>query len=179
MHTRLHGWSAAACVLAAACLAAPAVAAAAPVTKSSRITQNGIGSLRIGMTIDDAQRRTGQTIDYQRFDPASDACGIGRLMPTSLGVTMQTTDRRIAVLSVSEPGISTRRGIEVGDSVRDLRRAYGSRLRSRVNKYDPKARDYILRFGNRKMIFWTDPKRVVRQIDGGRKPEIDYVEGCA
>ena len=179
MHLRLHGRTAVVAALAAACLAGPALAHAAPVTTTSRITQHGIGPLRIGMTLDQAQKRTGQTIEHQRFDPASDACGIGRLLPADLGVMMTTTDRRIAVLSVSERGIATRRGIRVGDTARDLRRAYGSRLRSRVNKYDPRARDFVLRFGNRKMIFWTDAKRVIRQIDGGRKPEIDYVEGCA
>ncbi|MBX5442876.1 MAG: hypothetical protein IRZ32_15290 [Solirubrobacteraceae bacterium] len=177
MHLRLP--AAAAAVLAAAGLAGPAAAGAAPVTTSSHITQNGIGPLRIGMTIDQAQRRTGQAIDYQRFDAASDACGIGRLLPASLGVTMLTTDRRIAVLSVSRPGISTRRGIEVGDTVRDLRRAYGARLRSRVNRYDPRRRDHVLRLGDRAMIFWADRRGVIGQIDGGRRPEIDYVEGCA
>jgi hypothetical protein len=159
--------------------AVPAVATAAPVTAQSRITQNGIGSARIGMTVAQAQRRTGQTIDYQSFDASNDDCGSARLLPTPLGVTMLTTNLRIAVLYVAEPGIATRAGIEVGDRPRDLRAAYGSRLSSQPSKYEPKARDYEVRFGNRKLVFYVDAKRRITQIAGGRQPEIDFVEGCA
>lgn len=157
----------------------PAAASAAPITTSSRITQNGLGSMRLNMTIAQAQQRTGQRIDYQSFDPRNDVCGMGRLFPLSLGVTILATDGRIRVINVAEPGISTRAGIEVGDRARALRRAYGSRLRSQPNKYDPKARDYEVRFGHRKLVFYADAKRVIRQIAGGRQPEVDYVEGCS
>ena len=90
--------------------------------------------MRLNMTIPQAQRRTGQRIDYQSFDRNDDVCGIGRLMPTSLGVTMLATNGRIRVINVAEPGISTRAGIEVGYRARALRRAYGSRLRSQPSK---------------------------------------------
>jgi hypothetical protein len=158
----------------------PAAASAAPITANSRITQNGLGSMRLNMTIPQAQRRTGQRIDYQSFDPSDDVCGIGRLKPTSLGVTFLSTRGRIRVINVAEPGISTRAGIEVGDRARALRRAYGSRLHSQPSKYDPKSRDYWVTFGpRRKLVFYADGKRVIRQIAGGRTPEVDYVEGCS
>jgi hypothetical protein len=81
---------------------------------------------------------------------------------------------------VSQPGIRTRAGVEVGDSVSDLRRAYRSRLRSQPNKYTPKARDYWVAFPrNRKLVFYANPKKQVTQISSGRQPEIDFVEGCS
>ncbi|UGS36403.1 hypothetical protein [Capillimicrobium parvum] len=169
-------------VAAAAATAAliPAAASAAPITPKSRITQNGLGSMRLNMTIAQAQNRTGQRIDYQSFDPNDDVCGIGSLAPQSLGVTVLATNGRIRVINVAEAGISTRAGIEVGDRARDLRRAYGSRLRSQPSKYDPKSRDYWVTFGpRRKLVFYADGKRVIRQIAGGRTPEVDYVEGCS
>jgi aryl carrier-like protein len=160
--------------------ALPALAPAAPVTPGSRLTQNGIGSIRIGMTLDQARRRTGQTIDFTSFDANSTACGLGRLFPLSLGVTYLATDLHIAVLNVANPGISTRAGIEVGDTPADLRRAYRSRLSSQPNKYDPKARDYEVRFAHqRKLVFYVTAKGRIGQISGGRQPEIDYVEGCS
>jgi len=157
----------------------PAAASAAPITANSRITQNGLGSMRLNMTLAQAQRRTGQRIDYQSYDPSNDVCGMGRLFPLNLGVTILATDRRVRVIYVAEPGISTRAGIEVGDTARALRRAYGSRLRSQPSKYDPKSRDYWVSFGRRKLVFYADAKRVIRQIAGGRQPEVDYVEGCS
>lgn len=168
-------------VAAAATTAAlvPAAASAAPITSNSRITQNGLGSMRVNMTLANAQRRTGQRIDYQSFDPQNDTCGIGRLFPLNLGVTVLATNGRIRVINVAEPGISTRAGIEVGDRPPDLRRAYGSRLHSQPSKYDPKARDYWVNFGRRKLVFYVDPQRKINQIAAGRKPEVDYVEGCS
>jgi hypothetical protein len=132
------------------------------------------------MTVDQAQRRTGQRIQNNLFTPGDDACGIAQLFPESVGVNMQTTKSRIWVINVSEPGISTRSGVEVGDTVAALRRAYGSRLHSEPNKYTPKARDYWVAFPrNRKLVFYANPLKQITQISAGRKPEIDFVEGCS
>jgi hypothetical protein len=177
MH-KLLGGAAAGLVLAA--LGLPAVAGAAPVSDHSRITQNGLGSMRLGMTVDQAQRRTGQRIENNLFTPGDTSCGIAQLFPQSLGVNMQTTKLRIWVINVSDPGIITRAGIEVGDTVQDLRRAYRSRLRSHANKYTPKARDYWVAFPrHRKLVFYANPHKQITQISAGRTPEIDFVEGCS
>jgi len=177
MH-RLVGGTAAALAFAATA-ALPAVASAAPVTASSQITQNGLGSIRLGMTVAQAQTRTGQKIDNNLFTPGDTSCGIAQLSPASLGVNMQTTNLRIWVINVTKRGISTRSGIRVGDRVPALRSAYGSRLRSQPDKYTPKARVYWVAFGNRKLQFFANPKGVIGQISSGRKPEIDFVEGCS
>jgi len=178
MH-KLLGATAGGLVLAAAALL-PAVAGATPVTGNSQITQNGLGSIRLGMTVDQAQRRTGQRIENNLFTPGDISCGIAQLFPKSLGVNMQTTNLHIWVINVSDRAIATRSGIHVGDTVSDLRRAYGSRLHSGPNKYIPKARDYWVTFPrNRKLKFFTNPGRKITQISSGRKPEVDYVEGCA
>jgi hypothetical protein len=178
MHKLLGGTAAALALTVGGLL--PAAAGAAPVTDHSRLTQNGLGSMRLGMTVDQAQRRTGQRIQNNLFTPGDTSCGIAQLFPESLGVNMQTTNLRIWVINVSQAGISTRSGVEVGDTVADLRRAYGSRLRSQPNKYTPKARDYWVSFPrNRKLVFYANPQRKVTQISSGRKPEIDFVEGCS
>lgn len=177
MHTLLGG---AAAGLAVAAAVVPAAASAAPVTGKSQLTQNGLGSIRLGMTVAQAQTRTGQRIQNNLFTPGDDACGIAQLFPERLGVNMQTTNSRIWVINVSRPGISTRTGIEVGDRVPALRRAYGSRLRSGPNKYTPKARDFWVRFApNRKLKFYADPRGRIGQISSGRLPEVDFVEGCS
>lgn len=163
----------------AAAVALPAVAAAAPVSGQSTLTRNGLGSMRIGMTIDTAQRRTGQHIDYQPFTEGDDACGFAQLEPRRLGVTMLTTNRHIGVLFVASRRVSTPAGIHVGDTPADLRAAYGSRLRSQPNKYDPKARDYSVTTGSRKLVFYVGTDGKIGQMAGGREPEVDYVEGCS
>jgi hypothetical protein len=180
MHKLLGATAAALAAVVAAAL--PSVASATPVTTNSRITQNGLGAIRLGMTVDQAQRRSGQRIQNNLFTPGDDSCGIGQLFPQSLGVGFQTTHSRIWVINVSRPGIRTRAGIQVGDRVAALRRAYGSRLRSQPNKYIPGARDYWVSFGaKRKIKFYVGERNhsVIAQISSGRKPEVDFVEGCS
>lgn len=177
MHKLLGG---AAAGLLIAALGLPAAASAAPVTNHSSLTQNGLGSMRLGMTVNQAQRRTGQQIQNNLFTPGDTSCGIAQLFPESLGVNMQTTNLRIWVINVTQPGITTRAGIQLGDTVQDLRRAYRSRLRSQPNKYTPKARDYWVAFPrNRKLVFYANPQKQITQISTGRQPEIDFVEGCS
>jgi hypothetical protein len=177
MHKLLGG---AAAGLLIAALGLPTAASAAPVTNHSRLTQNGLGSMRLGMTVNQAQRRTGQQIQNNLFTPGDTSCGIAQLFPESLGVNMQTTNLRIWVINVTQPGITTRAGIQLGDTAQDLRRAYRSRLRSHPNKYTPKARDYWVAFPrNRKLVFYANPQGQITQISSGRKPEIDFVEGCS
>jgi hypothetical protein len=168
-------------VAAVAVSAVPAAATAAtPVTSQSVLGPNGLGSIRIGMRISTARQRTGQQIDFTSFSATDDSCGLGRLFPLSLGVTYLATDQHIATISVAEKGIATRAGIEVGDTAKDLRAAYGSKLQSQPNKYTPKAVDYSVVFSNkRKLVFYANPKGKIGQMTGGRTPEIDYVEGCS
>lgn len=176
MHTLLRAGVVVAVALA---IALPAAAAAAPVTSHSRITQRGLGSIRLGMTVEQARRRTGQRIQHSLFTPGDTSCGIAQLFPRGLGVDLQTTNLHVWVINVSSRGIATRAGVRVGDRVAALRRAYGSRLRSEPNKYTPKARDYWVGFGRRKLKFSANPEGVIREISSGRKPEVDFVEGCA
>ncbi len=177
MHKLLAGVAAGLALAVVAVL--PAAASAVAVSATSRITQNGLGSIRLGMTVTQAQTRTGQRIQNDLFTPGDDACGIAQLFPQSLGVNMQTTNSRIWVINVSRRGIATRSGIRVGDRVPALRRAYGSRLHSQPNKYTPRARDYFVRFGQRRIKFYANPRGVIGQISSGRLPEVDFVEGCS
>lgn len=81
-------------------------------------------------------------------------------------------------MTVTRRGIATPSGVRVGDSVARLRRAYPGRLVRVENFYEPRKFNYEYREGNRKLVFYTDNVRV-RQITTGRRPEVDYVEGCA
>lgn len=130
------------------------------------------------MPLAQARRRTGQRITHQRFDPGSD-CGYARLLPRPLGVSMLTADERIAVISPGNRQLATREGVRVGDTIADLRAAYGSRLRVRPNLYQPRWRDHFVRNGRRKPKLYVNGRGRVGQIAAGRMPEVDSVEGGA
>lgn len=162
-------------------LVLPATASAAtPVTTASRISLSGVGGIGIGERVSVVERRLGQDIDYHHGEvggPGS-RCGTGTLIPRALGVFVLGTGYRIASVTVTERGIATPSGVRVGDSVARLRRAYPGRLVRVRSFYEPRKANYEYRDGNRKLIFATNNVRV-RQITTGRRPEVDYVEGCA
>ena len=101
------------------------------------------------------------------------------LTPGRYGVGVLGTGFRIAVVYVGRRAIATPSGIRVGDSASRLRRVYGRRLVARRNIYDPRSTNYELRSGNRKLVFYASRAGTIRQMATGRRPEVDYVEGCA
>lgn len=153
-----------------------ASAADAALGTRSRITTAGVGPLRIWMTVDQARRATGRRITVSSPNAG---CRFGQLYPRRLGVSLLLTRGRIARIYVGRRGIATRSGVRVRDSTARLRRIYGKRLVVRSGPYSRRDRLYELRFGNRKVTFFSLRDRVVDVISTGRKPEIDYIEGCA
>ena len=87
------------------------------------------------------------------------------------------TGDRLARIYVGSRRYATRSGIRVGASEADVYKTYRGQVVARPHHYT--AGHYLeIRDGNRKVVFETDGRRVV-QISTGRRPEINYVEGCA
>ena len=87
------------------------------------------------------------------------------------------TGDRLARIYVGSRRYATRSGIRVGASEADVYKTYRGQVVARPHAYT--AGHYLeIRDGNRKVVFETDGRRV-EQISTGRRPEIDYVEGCA
>ncbi len=158
-------------------VAVSAAPAGAALTSRSRITTAGVGPIRIGMTAAQARRAAGRSIHVFSGE-VSPGCQSAQLSPRRYGVSLLLTDGRIRRIYVDRRGIATRSGVRVGDDVARLRRAYGSRLVVVRAPYSRTGRIYELRFGARKLTFLTERGRIL-DISTGRKPEIDYVEGCA
>jgi hypothetical protein len=162
--------------LAAFALTSPASAAAPELTLRSRVSGAGLGPLKIGVTIAQAEDATGRRFTVSEYVQGN--CGGAAMHPRSYGVSVLTTDGRVAVITILRRGVATAAGVRVRDSVAKLQRKYGSRLVAVPEFYAPSNLNYELRSGNRKVIFKTDNRRVT-YISAGRKPEVDYVEGCA
>jgi hypothetical protein len=157
-------------------LVAPA-AADAHLTRHSKLTTAGLGFLKIGMTIRQAELAVGYPIRPVRLSP-EDRCFTARIRPRRFGVSVLGTGRRIRVIYLEKRALSTRSGIRVGDRVTKLRSTYGSKLVVKRNFYHPAWRQYEIHDGNYKVVFLTNNRKVT-SISAGRKPEVDYVEACA
>lgn len=150
-------------------------AASAPgdLKERARLSLDGLGPVRIGATVAAAERHLGHSLRINRN--VSPGCGTGTISKR-LKASVLVTGSRIAVVSVDGRPLSTDRGVHVGDSVAKLKRRY-QHLR-RFPEFYSHLPAYAYRRGNRKLLFFTRRGRVT-SMSAGRRPEVDYVEGCA
>ena len=151
--------------------AAPASAQAPGLVEGvSKLRTNGIGKVKTGMTIKEARRAAGVHLERSRV---GDCVYLVDGPPnTGQGPTLRFHNGKLRHIDVGRKGFATRRGVEVGDRVRKVRRLY-KRLSSRQNLGG--GRDLIWKRGKGRLIFSVAQGRVYRMA-GGRAPWVLQME---
>lgn len=154
--------------------------AATTLPGQARLTFRGLGPIHVGMTRDEVEAVVGHRIPWN--DRVTPGCATSKLAP---GVWGLFTDGQIGRVSLSRYGAQrmraadyqTRAGLRVGMAQREIRAAYGSAAKRSPHAY---VDGYYFKItkGNRRIVFATD-QGVITDITGGRRPEVDYIEGCA
>ncbi len=135
----------------------------------SKIRHNGIGEVFTGMTIKKAREAAG--IPLERSE-VGDCVYLSATPGSPDGPTLRFHGGKLRHVTVGRDGYATKRGVEVGDRTRKVRRLY-KRLTSRQNLGG--GRDLIYRTGRHRLIFSVAQGRVYR-ISGGRAPWALYQE---
>lgn len=148
-------------------LAAPAAAQAPGLVEGvSKLRTNGIGKVEIGMTVKQARKAAGVHLERSRV---GDCVYLVDGPPnTGQGPTLRFHDGRLRYIDVARKGFATRRGVEVGDRARKVRRLY-KRLHSRPNLGG--GRDLVWKRKRGRLIFSLAQGRVYR-IAGGKTPWV-------
>jgi hypothetical protein len=135
----------------------------------SKIRHNGIGAVFTGMTVKEAKQAAGIPLKRSRIGE----CVYLSAMPGSPdGPDLRFHDGKLRHVTVGAAGYATKRGVEVGDRARKVRRLY-KRLTSRPNLGG--GRDLVYKTGRHRLIFSVAQGRVYR-ISGGRAPWALYQE---
>jgi hypothetical protein len=159
-------------VTGAIAIAAGATSAFA-LSPKARIGHAGLGPIKIGMTEHQIERAGKRSIRLDSF-PGSD-CASAKLAGNTTGLF---TGKRLRRIYIRTPVFATTAGIRVGSSEERVLAAYPGVLDRVPQHYVPDQDNLVLKKGRSKVVFsLTDGK--VTEISAGRKPEIDYVEGCA
>ena len=163
-------------------VAISATSAQTKITNQSKVAINGIGSIRVGMTVAEASR-------------ASDTKLVGKIEPNCYyvqpqnvpkGLGFMVTDGRIARVSVYEKShITTLSGAKIGDTEARIKALYPGQIKVSPHKYTGDRGGHYLTYvpkdksdRNYRIVFETDGKRVLR-FRSGKLPEVEYVEGCS
>lgn len=171
--------------LAAALAPAAALAGGAdPLTPRTRVGPDGAGAVRIGMTVTEAQRATGQRFVSLGDRQEGSDCSYVVVKRGPRELSFMLKGRRIVRVDVgAHSPVHTNRGIGPGATEAAVRRAYPKHLRTERHHYLP-AGHYLVfapaqkALRNRRVIFETDGSKVT-SIRAGRVPEVRFVEGCS
>lgn len=140
----------------------------------------GLGAIRTGMRRGALVSLLGQP-SRAGYDTNPQCTYVGgSALPA--GVQVMVADSTVARIDVREPGVRTREGIEVGDTEAAVLARYGDRGAVTPHKYGGPAWHYVTVTppGDtlHRIVFETDGQ-VVRTYRVGRRPEVEWVEGCA
>jgi hypothetical protein len=178
----------------AACAPAPrdaADTAAASITDSARdssaatdstppewvVRPDGIGPLRVGVTLAEVTRSLGEPLSV-----VNEECD--HVNPTRMpeGILLMIIEDTLARVQIDSAGVRTVEGAQVGDSESRILELYGARARIEPHKYSYPDGHYVVVTppGDtlHRIIFETFKGRVTK-YRSGRLPAVQYVEGCS
>lgn len=134
---------------------------------------DGLGEIRIGMTVGEVQRATGRGMVRDEFGFPQCQSWTLEGAPSGLGIT--TDDGKVARIDISNRRWTTTRGIRIGDGAGKVKQRYG--VQTRPHAYT--RGHYLVTRGKHRLVFETSSSGKVTRFRAGRRPHVEYVEGCA
>ncbi len=164
---------------------APAASSSAPreamsAQAASRLTEHGIGPVKVGMTLAEARAATAGGVSAP---PAADTavCGFATWRDGPAGLRLMTARGRIVRIDVDSGTTNTEAGASIGDSEERIARLYAGRVEITPHKYTSghylTIRPVSATDSAYRLIFESNGRRVT-MFRAGRIPEVEFVEGC-
>ena len=146
---------------------------------SNRVTEHGLGPLRVGMTLAEARQALGDALVVPRGTDTL-GCDYVTWRGGPPGVHVMIDEGRIARVDVDSANIATAAGARVGDTEDRVRSLYRGRVAVSPHKYEDGHYLTVNAAGDSSfaIVFETAQGRVTR-YRAGRRPAVEYVEGCS
>ena len=144
----------------------------------------GYGDMHIGMTLADARRVSGQTLDAEALEPDVPGACSEQAYATTDGdqLYLMFEGDKLTRISAGENGTHTRtaQNVGVGSTDAEVRTAYQGLVEQPAHYSDPPAHNLIAWTmpDQSGILFEVDEHGVVTAVHAGG-PSILYMEGCA
>jgi hypothetical protein len=151
-------------------------------TNQSKLSLNGIGTVKVGMTLKQASTSAGTTL--VRGNGYQNSCYYVTPRNKSADVSFMVTSGTIARIDVSQKSpITTIKGAKIGDTEAKIKSLYPGKIKVEPHKYVPGGHYLVFvpqdkAYKSYRLVFETDGKRVTL-MRAGKLPEASYVEGCS
>lgn len=153
-------------------------------TPAADLVLNGIGPIRVGMSLQEAANAAGLHLATQGvYGPGAD-CDYYQALGAPHGVSFMVSGDRIVRVDVDTPDITTPSGAGIGSSIEEIKALYPGKIEESGHKYIPDGK--YLRFvptdsadQQYRILFETDETGNVTRFRSGFTDEVGYVEGCS
>ncbi|MFE1746729.1 hypothetical protein [Coleofasciculus sp. H7-2] len=151
-------------------------------TTQSRLSMNGIGSVKINMTVAEASGVAGTQIVPSRQNP-NRVCDYYKPAKGPEGVTFMVTEGRIATVEIETNKITTVHGIKVDDTESTIKSAYPGQIQVIRLLNSEKGKAWVVQpssFAEKdlRLVFVSTNGKTVNRMIAGKVPEVNYAEGC-
>jgi len=142
-----------------------------------------MGPVHYGMTLSEASRALGETLSVEPAEP-SEGCDYIHLSAAPRGVSFMVLDTVIERVDVRSGDVATVSGAHIGSTEDEIKALYPDRIEVQPHPYDAPEGHYLVYVprdaadSSFRIIFETDGKRVTT-FRAGRRPAVEYIEGCA
>ena len=152
-------------------------------TNSSKVYFNGIGSVRVGMSVAEASKAAGTKLVREGVSESPSCFYVQPREPKN--IAFMVTDGRISTVDVfpKNKSITTLNGAKIGDTEAKIKSLYPGQIQVSPHQYVQGGHylTVVPKDGSNKnyrIVFETDGKKVTR-FRSGKLPEVEYVEGCS
>jgi hypothetical protein len=161
----------------------PTAPARERLTANSKLTVNGLGPIRVGMTVDEAIRAAGVPLESSG-DEASPGCEFYEPKDNSANIAFMVVDGRVVRADAWRGSpVTTPSGLGIGSTEAQIQAKFPGQIELEPHEYiegnyvifvpkDASDRNY-------RIVFETDAAGRVLQLRSGKLPEVMWVEGCA
>lgn len=157
----------------------PTTTAPAPLGPESRLRLDGLGPVRVGMTLDEARRVAGVTLEASE----NEHCRVLRSTTPGFPVHLIAEGgERVNLVIVSEGPIRTVSGIAVGSTEAQVKAAYGGQIEVRPGAPGPHWIVYRPRdpgLASFSLVFQIDANGRVQAMKAGLRAQTEADENCA
>lgn len=170
--------------LAVSTLTISSVLSQTKLTNQSKVYINGIGSVRVGMTIAEASKAAGTKLIRESGYETNLSCFYVKPQGEPKDIGFMVTNKRISRVDVwNNKSITTLSGAKIGDTESRIKSLYPRQIQVTPHEY-VQAGHYLTFVPkdasdkNYRVVFETDGKKVTR-FRSGKLSEVEYVEGCS
>lgn len=146
------------------------------------LTPDGYGPVRIGMTRAQVERALAVRLEGEPLDDANVCIEMAPGAGPHRDLVFMFIQRRLSrIAAIDASRVTTPRGLGIGATAAQVRRAYGRGLRAEEHAYLGRPAEYLTfwtRPNRRGVRFVTDLRRRTEVLIAGDET-IRYIEGCA